>query len=204
MAIPDEEVVRAVLARDDRDVACRQAVEVAWDAVVTEYPNRAWYRRKSTTRALIWEHSIDNAVSAFNGKQGARIIQENDTYSFLFDDSVLLRYKKATIQLISSNYPTISASLFHQHEPDLFGHLGLHRVEVVHVFNRFETAIDWIGVVARQGKEVLWSFELRAGDRVVLPLPKNDALRPAADTVLRQAKAASNKAPGEIPKSEGE
>ena len=39
MAVPDEDVVREVLAKHDRDIRCRQAVQDAWGAVRRDYPN---------------------------------------------------------------------------------------------------------------------------------------------------------------------
>lgn len=194
MPIPNEDIVREVLERHARDISCREAVEQAWSSVASEYPTRAWWRRKSTARALMWEHSVDNAVTAFEGAPGVNVVSQNDTYSFIFDDAVLLRFKKANIQLISSNYPTLSARLFHRHEPDLFGHEGLHRVEVAHVFNQFESRLDWIGVVAREGKEVLWDFELRSGGGVVETLRTPAPSSPAADRVLRPVKPDADEA----------
>lgn len=185
MPIPNEDIVREVLTRHDRDIRCRESVEQAWSAVASQYPSRAWWRRKSTTRALMWEHSVDNAVAAFEGSPGVKAISHNDTCSFILDDIVLLRFKKASIQLISSNYPTPLARLFHRHEPDLFGHEGHHRVEVAHVFSRFESKLDWIGIVARQEKKILWDFELRSGGAVVEPLPLPEPSAPAAERVLR-------------------
>lgn len=185
MPIPDKDLVRKTLQRYDRDIVCRQAVEEAWEAVTSQYPSRAWWRRKSSTRALMWEHSVNNAVMAFDGSPGVNIISHNDTCSFIFDDTVLLRFKKASIQLISSNYPTLLAQFFHRHESDLFGHEGHHRIEIAHVFNQFESKLDWIGAVARQDREVLWDFELRTGGAVVEEFPAPAQLPPAAERVLR-------------------
>ena len=44
-------------------------------------------------------------------------------------DTVLMRMKKADLQLRTKNYPTAQATLFHAHESDLFGYSGLQRVE---------------------------------------------------------------------------
>ena len=187
MAVPDEGVVREVLARHDRDVLCRRAVEDAWNTVKREYPNRAWYRRKSTTRALVWEHSVENAVDFVGEAPGVTIIPVKDTFSFLFDDSVLVRFKKANTQFLSSNYPTLSALLFHKNDKDLFGHEGHHRVEVAHIFDRLGVNLLWVGVIARDGIKVLWKFELRTGGAVIEPFPVRSELAPAADRVLRPA-----------------
>ncbi len=187
MPIPDEAIVRGVLQKGDRDIRCREAIEHAWNHC-QGFKDRSWWRRKSTTAAIMWEHSIANVVEALEGDAGARIIAHQDTTSFIFDDTVLLRFKRAGLSLVSSNYPTRLANLFHAHTTDLFGFEGHHRVEIVHVFNRFQTALDWIGVVARNKKDLLWQFELRRGGAAVMTLPPSERPTPAADIVLRPAK----------------
>jgi hypothetical protein len=80
--------------------------------------------------------------------------------SFIFDDAVLVRLKKATVSLHTSNYPTPTAELFHDPDVDLFGFSGLQRVEAVYVPNRFDTDIIWTGITAHDGDTELWHFEL--------------------------------------------
>lgn len=188
MPIPDQNLVEQVLQANDRDVRCREAVEQAWDHC-RSLADRAWWRRKSTSAALMWEYSVNNAVAAFADDPGVKVIAHQDTTSFIFDDKVLLRFKRAGLSLMSSNYPTSLANLFHSHAKDLFGFDGHHRVEIVHVPNRFDTALDWIGVVAREQKHILWDFELRSRGGAVVELPTHDYPKPAADTVLRPAKS---------------
>lgn len=192
MPTPDEATVRQVLQTNDRDILCRAAIEQAWERCRT-LPDRAWWRRKSTTAAVMWEHSIANAVAALDGDGGTRVIAHQDTASFIFDDTVFLRFKRASIGLMTSNYPTQLANLFHAHTRDLFGFDGHHRVEIVHVFNRFQTALDWIGVVAREHKQLLWQFELRRGGAAVVALPRPERPVPAADAVLRPARRADER-----------
>lgn len=187
MPTPDQILVEQVLQANDRDVRCREAVEQAWDHCQS-LADRAWWRRKSTRAALMWEYSVNNAVAAFADDPGVKVIAHQDTTSFIFDDKVLLRFKRAGLSLMTSNYPTSLASLFHSHTKDLFGFNGHHRVEIVHVPNRFDTALDWIGVVAREQKHILWDFELPSRGGAVFALPTHDYPTPAADTVLRPAK----------------
>jgi hypothetical protein len=155
MPAPNENLVRRVLAKNGRDLACRKAVETAWSTVRGTYPGQTWFRRKSTRAALVWEHSVDNLVSAFDGDRGVKVVRHYDTASIIFDQILLLRCKKANIQLHTRNYPTLLARMFHEHQSDLFGFEGLHRVELAHVFNKFETDMDWVGIVARENKKVL-------------------------------------------------
>ncbi len=133
-----------------------------WAAVRETYPGLAWWRRKSTRAALVWEHSVDQAIAAFSGDPGVVPIPHHDTLSFIFDDGVLCRMKKADLELRTSNIQTDLASLFHQHDEDLFGYSGLQRVEAAYVLNQFQTEMRWVGIVARDKKKTLWNFALDA------------------------------------------
>jgi hypothetical protein len=189
MPIPIQEVVRRVLAKNGRDIACRRAVNEAWAVVKAGYPEKVWWRRRSTRAAVMWEHSVDNVAAALADDKEVRVVRHYDTTSIIFDETVLLRCKKASIQLFTANYPTPLARAFHQHKADLFGHAGLQRVELAHVFNRFETDLDWVGIVAREKRNILWHFELGAPEAEgVAELPFTKPIAPAGDRVLRPIK----------------
>ncbi len=187
MPAPDETIVRRVLAQNERDVRIRSCIEKAWSDLKVKYADRAWWRRKSTTRAIMWENSVQAVLAELGTDEGVRPIPHDDTVSFIADDLVRFRLKKASLSLFTSNFPTPLADLFHRHDADLFGHIGHHRVEVVHVFNRYKTALDWIGVVAREKTEVLWKFELPQGGASVVAFPPVVSQKPASDSVLRPA-----------------
>ena len=185
MPAPNIDVVRNALETNDRDLKIRAAIEQAWKDVEAKYPDRAWWRRKSTLRSVMWEHSVDRVMEVVEEDKDLRSVRHYDTASFIADDQILFRLKKGDRNLFSSNYPTPLANLFHRHTTDLFGHNGFQRVEIVHTFNRFTTALEWIGVVARQDRNVLWDFELRrGGDAAVVPLPSLP-VRPAGETVIK-------------------
>jgi hypothetical protein len=196
MAIPDRDEVVSILERNDRDVRCRRAIESAWSIVKTQYPSLSWFRRKTTGRSLMWEHSVEAVIDALADDRDIRAISHHDTVSFIMNDTVLMRLKKADGSLITSNYPTPLAGLFHRHERDLFGHEGHQRIELVHVLNPLQTDLVWIGVVARDDhKNVLWEHELRTGTggATIHQLPIQPRPTPAADTVLRPVKPAAEK-----------
>lgn len=137
----------------------------------------------------MWERTVDYALGVFDGAQGVEVLPHHDTYSFIFDGCVLARFKKASRNLLSSNYPTQMSLSFHNNESDLFGFEGIRRVEIVHVFNRFETELDWIGVVARKGDSVLWSYELPLlASGKVIPLMKGQLDSSAAAQNVLQLK----------------
>jgi len=177
MATPIKFEVQAVLAIGRRGIALRKAILKAWGEVQDEYPQRGWWRRKGTRAAVMWEHTVKNGIEALS--DDALVLPHNDTVSLVFDDKVLVRAKKADLELKSRNYPTPLAQLFHEPDADLFGYEGLQRVEyeglqrveLVYVLNQFETAIDWVGIVARERDVVLWHFELEEEAVAVEKLP---------------------------------
>jgi len=168
---PLKEYVQQVLAEHGRGNAIRQAIEHA-NAAVKALAASATWRRKGTRRAIFWELAIDKLIELTQGDPGLHVTEHHDTCSFIFDDAVLVRIKKADMHLHSSNYPTHLAELFHEHEADLFGHPGLQRVEAVYIPNRFDTDILWSGIAARDGHMHLWHYELMApAVAEVVPLP---------------------------------
>lgn len=185
MPTPDEDLVRSVLTKNGRDKLIRTAMADSWETFLEKYPERAWWRRKSTRAGLIWEYSVHNAITALDGDPGFRPIRHDDTVSFVFDQLVLVRFKKADLELRTSNYPTFLASLFHAHEDQLPGLEDLQRVEAAYVLDQYETKVDWIGIVARDRKRLLWKWELEGGG-VVERLPLPDRKGTAADEVLRR------------------
>jgi len=172
----------------------------AW-ATVSKNPDLGWYRRKSTRAALVWEHAVQNAIATTEGDPNRVVLPHHDTVSFIFEDAVLFRLKKAGMDLRTSNVATGLSFLFHEPEADLFGYSGLQRVEIGYVLNRFETAPVWIGVVARDGDELLWHFELNevagaAKANPVLPFPSVER-RPAADLASLKEKKPPEKGSGD-------
>ena len=185
MPTPHQPTVRKLLKDRGRDAILRDAIESAWTKVKA-MPDRAWWRRKTTTAELVWEHMVENAIAGFADDADVRVVAHHDTISFLIEEKVLMRVKKADLQLRTRNYPTAQATLFHDHEVDLFGHAGLQRVEATYVLNRFATDIDWIGIVAQEQNSLLWQFELGAeeeGDVVAFPMAPPAG--PAADRVMK-------------------
>ena len=185
MPIPNEDLVRRILQKNERGVHVRLSIEQAWDTFKEQHPDRAWWRRKATRRGLMWEYMVRNAIEVFDDDAGVEPIKHHDTVSFIFDQQVLLRFKKANIELRSANYPTSLASLFHWHQADLFGYEGLQRVEAAYVLSRFENDLDWVGIVARENHKSLWNFELDSGGAVIEQLPVRPTPALVADRVMR-------------------
>jgi hypothetical protein len=187
---PLKEFVQHILAERDRGEKMRHALEYA-NSMVSALAISATWRRKGTRRALFWEFAVDKFIELTQGDPGLHVQEHYDTVSFIFDQEVLVRFKKADMGLHSSNYPTPTADLFHEHATDLFGFRGLQRVEAVYVPNQFDTGILWTGVVAREGNRELWHLELTAPISVpvaTLPPPTSTA----ADDLVTLKNQANN------------
>jgi hypothetical protein len=180
---PLQEFCQQVIAENDRGWKIRQAMHFGSDAVNVDADN-GWWRRKSTRRAIFWENAVNKLVELTADDRACQVVRHHDTVSFIFDDAVLVRLKKADMALRTSNIPTTHAQLFHDHRTDLFGYTGLQRVEAVYIPNRFETGIFWSGIVAREKKAHLWHFEIT--EPVVVPVvPIPQPVQPPAASLVR-------------------
>jgi hypothetical protein len=162
-----------VLAENERGPKIYTSFEFANEDVKAQAKGKTW-RRKATHRGLFWEAAVDKLIELTQDDRGLYVEEHHDTVSFIFDDAVLVRLKKADMMLRTSNYPTELAQLFDDPQADLFGFTGLQRVEAVYVPNQFETNFIWCGIVAYDGDKKLWSFELQpkvVTPTVTLPAP---------------------------------
>jgi hypothetical protein len=187
-----KEFCQQVVAEHERGWKIRQALHFGNDAVNAD-ADHTWWRRKSTRRAIFWENAVNKLVELTADDPHREVVRHHDTVSFIFDDAVLVRLKKADMALRTSNFPTPQAQLFHEHRKDLFGYSGLQRVEAVYIPNRFETGILWSGVVARENKIHLWHFEL--AEPVLVPVVSipQPAQPPAASLARLRDQSKGNK-----------
>jgi hypothetical protein len=127
--------------------------------------------------------------------RGVEIVRHYDTVSFIFDDAVLVRIKKANVTLRSNNVRTALSELFHEHKADLFGYAGLQRVEACYVLNPFETSIVWAGIVARESDAHLWYFEFESerAEATILPFPKREESSTAGLAKIKKDQTAETK-----------
>ena len=160
MPLPLQDYVKQVLLENDRASQIYRAVHRAWNASTEEYPQRARWLRKSTFRGIVWEAAVRELASISNVDPDFRLVEHRDTASFILEDAVLFRFKHADVTLATANYPTPEASSFDSHDIDLYGFVGLQRVELCYVLNEFETSIIWVGISARFDKTHLWKIEL--------------------------------------------
>lgn len=176
MPKPIKDHVERILAKHDRNRKVREAIDFGWHSR-TGCPGHATWARKGTRASVVWEGSRQRFQELMFDDPDCAIIPHHDTFSYVLDDSLLLRFKKANVTLQTNNYPTPLHGLFDEHDEDLFGYNGLQRVEAVYVLDRFETKMVWAGIVAFDRGRHLWHFELPDEGVVagaITPKPRTD------------------------------
>ncbi|MGY9038387.1 MAG: hypothetical protein ACKVLA_11270 [Rhodobacterales bacterium] len=194
MPLPLEEHVRQVLLENDRGLKLFQAASDGWSAFDTGYPQRHQWRRKSTSRAMVWEEVVKRLVAVAADDQGITVIEHSDTLSLIVDDEVLVRLKHADTGLITRNVPTAEAQDFDNHDVDLYGFSGLQRVKLCYVLDQFESDLIWVGVSASNKGQFLWKIELNDVGAIAAP-----EMLPFVEAEMNTAKLAKLKSNEAVP-----
>lgn len=129
-----------------------------------------------TRACLIWDAMIARALDVFDNDSRVVVVSQSQTYYFLIQDQVVLRFKKGDEAGLSRNFPTQTALNFHDPNGDMFG--APHKVEVVYVLDRTQSRLSQILVVARNGSQIEWVYELEStstADVITLPSSSNEA-----------------------------
>lgn len=200
MRRPSKKKVLRLLAKNQREQKIAWAIRNAWDEVQSQYPGVTWYRRKTTIRELMWEHTIQHLVGFADKDSGWRHLDRDGTVYFTLEDRLMFRFKKADRELFSSNIPTGVALLFHDPEADLFGFRGFQRIEAVYVPNSNNTRVVWAGLVARTSSFVIWKHELRlpASGAQIRTLPQRQ--RPPVTSLVKPKSITKGKKKGKSTK----
>ena len=168
MPVPPKEAIQPIL--DNLREPIVAAVLGAWDDWIAS-PYLGVWRCKRSRANFVWEQIIDRAHVAFAEEPSVRVIDGQETFKFLIEDSVLFRFKKGDDAGVTANIPTQIALAFHDHGQDLFGLPEVYRIEVVYQLNMLETEVVDVLVVARDGNAIAWSYSLLDSGDGVVPLP---------------------------------
>ena len=171
MSLPNKEEVKNHLSKIESDIY--HIVSGAWeDWIDSTESKRARFPR---TRAnIIWDRMIDRALDFAARFPGIKVINhQNQTMSFVINNSVLFRFKKGNSKGLSQNYPTQLALAFHDHAHQqlLFRGIEYSRVEIVYILNSLETKIKNIQVIARNRNQVLWGYNIQKPQNYISALP---------------------------------
>ncbi|MDH5753394.1 MAG: hypothetical protein OEZ59_13370, partial [Deltaproteobacteria bacterium] len=123
-----------------------------------ELPNRSRLFRR-TRATYIHNAAVNHAMDRLGNLPTVDILPRHETAYFVFDNKVLLRFKKADELWNSSNIETQTAISYHDPQETISGLPNIERVEVAYRLNRLETQIAQIMVIAR-GKDFkpLWKY----------------------------------------------
>lgn len=169
----------------------RSVVTQAWEDWKAN-PLAPQLQHRRVRAGCIWNQFIAGARRAFNGSRDVRVTTLREWEGLLFHDRVFVRFKKASAQLLSRNYPTPLALEFHNSEKDLFGS-GIKRLELVYVLDSSETQIDRICLVQRHRQRIVWNLDLHGGEdkqQTVLPFaPEAPSGPPVAKRVLKSRRS---------------
>jgi len=131
----------------------------------------ATWEFKRNRANFVWAQMATYAREAFENHSQVYIVEKDETLKFLVNNTVLFRLKKGTETGLTSNIPTQQVLAYHDHEQDLFGMPAVQRVDVVYILNVLETDIQDILVVARNGKQLAWTYSLLEENVAVDALP---------------------------------
>lgn len=182
MPVPNKDVVKSVLA--DFHERLRLVVEGAWDEW-NEFPGRGKLIFPARARAvLIFDYIARRALEHFDGDRNIHVIVKKQTIQFLFNDRVLLRFKKGNANGVGSNIRTQAVLDFidpNRHIPGLIPEIM--KVEVCYALDDLGLRLEEVAVVARDSTSRLWAYPLGrnvpSADVVSLPPRVPDSTPPA-------------------------
>ncbi|MEM1105758.1 MAG: hypothetical protein AAGH87_05155 [Pseudomonadota bacterium] len=160
-----------------------------YSGIIVSIMRRAWEDWLNSGYAATWEfaRARANYISAqmafyareaFEDEPGIYIVEKDETLKFLADDRVVFRLKKADEAGLTANIPTQQVLAYHDHDQNMLGLPEVQRVDAVYILNTLETDIHDIFVVARDGKQLAWTYSLLDGAEGVVALPLPEASPP--------------------------
>ncbi|MGE0047760.1 MAG: hypothetical protein AB7T01_02340 [Acidithiobacillus sp.] len=109
---------------------------------------------------IVYDFIVQRAIAAFADDKAVRVLRRDETVKFVFADTVVLRFKKASDNGLGSNIRTQATFGFVDPQQQLPGLPDMHKVEMVYVLNDLQTRIDQVLVAARDNDVCIWSYEI--------------------------------------------
>ena len=166
---PTVDFVRPILC--DFELRMRRVLNAAWDEWM-EVTDRGRFSARSRA-SMVFDFIRTGALEEFDGDPKIHVIVKGQTVHFLFQNRVLVRFKKANDAGLGSNIQTQSVLDFIDPQfelPDLLPEI--HHIEVCYHLDRLEMHMDQLSVTARQRNRKLWSYELQHPPSAkILPFP---------------------------------
>ncbi len=165
------EDVKDVLA--DFAPRLRSVMDTSWNELQDVFKVRRFMYPR-TNANMYFDILAQNAIAEFDGDEHIRVLAKKTTVQFLFNDRVLLRFKKGNAKGIGSNIETQPVLDFIDPQLSIPGLLpDIHRVEICYQPNVLGTQLQEIDVVARDRTKRVWAYPLE-GKKLpdAIPLPQ--------------------------------
>ena len=195
MANPTESEVRKIITPQREGKVDRAYSRAVADWV--ESPDRSKISRWPRTRAnVIFEYLANHLTEEFESDQNARFEWGDETFRLIFDEKLLIRFKKATKNGVGSSIPTQAEIDFCNPQLDLPGMPGVQKVEISYKLNATGTAVDRINVAARDQDKPLWAYPLsgsgETGSADVITFSPTQPPVPSIDEMVKPRRAKSD------------
>lgn len=172
MVLANQPAVRPLLRPFEPTI--RAVVLGAWDDWRELAKGGADMFRRRTRANIVHDFMIQRAIASLEGISGVNIIHRDQTTKFLFEDEVLLRFKKGNAMGFGSNIETKAVLDFIDPMAVIPGLPDAQKVEVVYTLNDIETTVYQISIAARDHNTLLWSYNLEGSglaEIVEIPYP---------------------------------
>jgi len=198
----DKDVVQDVLAPFQGRI--RSVIERAW----AEWRVHAAWRSEAGLDPLLYSRTISNyvfdaiariAVAEFAGDSSVHIQIEAQTIKLFFKGGVCARFKKGDENKLGQNHPTQASLAFEYADGQLpWFPEETAKVEFIWLANDINTRLEHVLVVARDGDNLLWDYEIEAeASGAVIPFVPTTPPEPPQDGALITPKAIETKKPEE-------
>ncbi len=168
----DKEIIEDIFDQYKETIVA--AVKTGWN-YYKEMPD-AGKLAKRTRANVVWDITVQAAVDNLRGESDIHIIPIYDTVWFRIEPDILFRFKKGDRRGLSRNYPTQASLDFNNPQQQLPGIPEIQRFDVVYVLDEFETEIEDILIVSRNGNKTEWTSSImEAGSAEVVRLHANQA-----------------------------
>lgn len=157
-------------------------------------PDRSRFIYPRTRANIIFDRIISHALVEFDGDgdNTVKAIRESQSVKFLFQDTVVARFKKGNARGVGANIETQAVLSFIDPQSSFAGLPEIQRVEIVYQLNFLGTGYAEVSVVARDKRSRIWAYPLTSTPSAdIIPLP------PRTPPVLTPPVVTPKAAPGE-------
>lgn len=172
MPIANQDEVRVILSNFEERI--RGVVDAAWEEW-REHPGKGRYLFARTRANILFDAIARLAIAEFDADPYIQVLPKAQTVQFLFQDQVLIRFKKGNAKGIGSNIETQAVLDFVDPQLSLPGLLkDVHRVEICYQTDALGTQVDNVAVVARDRTKKVWAYPIdrRHPGAEIHPLPQ--------------------------------